>query len=55
MLDRPVVDMTELKDTFDINLEWMPDDREGSGPLGGARVLRAAPAASPSAVRRGLR
>jgi uncharacterized protein (TIGR03435 family) len=39
MLDRPVVDMTELKDTFDINLEWIPDDREGSGPLGGPRVL----------------
>ena len=40
--------MTELKDTFDINLEWIPDDREGGGPLGGAWVLRAAPAASPT-------
>ena len=31
MVDRPVVDMSELKDTFDMKLEWMPDDREGNG------------------------
>jgi uncharacterized protein (TIGR03435 family) len=37
MLDRPVLDMTEVKDTFDMKLEWTPDDREGNG-LGGIRV-----------------
>jgi uncharacterized protein (TIGR03435 family) len=47
MLDRPVLDMTELKGTFDISLEWMPDDREGSGPLGGARVLAGGPGGEP--------
>jgi uncharacterized protein (TIGR03435 family) len=38
MLDRPVVDMTGLKDTYDVKLEWMPDDREGSG-FGGTKGL----------------
>jgi uncharacterized protein (TIGR03435 family) len=30
MLDRPVLDMTELKDNFDMKLEWTPDEREGT-------------------------
>ncbi len=39
MLDRPVLDMTELKDTFDVTLEWTPDDREGN-PFGGKAAVR---------------
>jgi len=27
MLDRPVVDMTEVKGVYDVNLEWSVDDR----------------------------
>ncbi len=37
MLDRPVIDMTELKDTYDMKLEWTPDDREG-GMMGGIKM-----------------
>jgi len=32
MLDRPVVDMTELKGVYDIELEWSADDVNGSEP-----------------------
>jgi uncharacterized protein (TIGR03435 family) len=38
MLDRPVIDATELKDTYDMNLEWTPDEREG-----GMRMLGGIP------------
>ncbi|HEY1497510.1 MAG TPA: TIGR03435 family protein [Candidatus Solibacter sp.] len=38
MLDRPVIDATELKDTYDMNLEWTPDDREG-GMMGGIKMM----------------
>ena len=31
MMDRPVVDLTEIKGTYDVDLEWVPDDREGGG------------------------
>ena len=31
MLDRPVVDLTEMKGTYDVDLEWVPDEREGGG------------------------
>jgi len=34
-LDRPVLDMTGLTKTYDIELAWMPDDREQlRGPMG---------------------
>jgi uncharacterized protein (TIGR03435 family) len=39
MLDRPVLDMTDLKDTYDMKLEWTPDEREG-----GMRMLAGMPA-----------
>jgi len=39
MLDRPVLDMTELKETYDMKLEWTPDEREG-----GMRMLAGMPA-----------
>jgi uncharacterized protein (TIGR03435 family) len=38
MLDRPVIDATELKDTYDLNLEWAPDEREG-----GMRMMAGVP------------
>jgi uncharacterized protein (TIGR03435 family) len=44
MLDRPVVDLSGIKGTYDIDLEWVPDEHESSaltkmrimgGPAGG--------------------
>ena len=36
MMDRPVMDMTELKGTYDVNLEWVADENQpglfGPGP-----------------------
>jgi uncharacterized protein (TIGR03435 family) len=32
MVDRPVVDMTELTGVFDVDLEWSADDTTGSEP-----------------------
>jgi uncharacterized protein (TIGR03435 family) len=29
MMDRPVVDATGIKGTYDLHLEWVPDEREG--------------------------
>ena len=37
MLDRPVVDATELKGTYEIALEWMPDESE-RGMMGAVRM-----------------
>jgi uncharacterized protein (TIGR03435 family) len=31
MLDRPVVDLTEVKGSYYVDLEWVPDEREGGG------------------------
>ena len=40
-MDRPVLDMTELKGNFDIDLDWRPDGQTGGpgflGPGGGGR------------------
>lgn len=44
-MDRPVIDMTEIKGIYDIDLEWMPDENEpapgfglgGPGGPGGER------------------
>ena len=47
MLDRPVVDLTELKGTYDIDLEWVPDEREGGGMM--AKMKAMAEAASTDA------
>jgi uncharacterized protein (TIGR03435 family) len=40
MMDRPVVDLTELKGTYNIDLEWVPDEREG-GVLSKMRIMAA--------------
>jgi uncharacterized protein (TIGR03435 family) len=42
LLDRPVIDQTELTGVFDLKLEWMPDEREGGMP-GGVRVAGGPP------------
>jgi uncharacterized protein (TIGR03435 family) len=44
MLDRPVVDDTALKGTYSIDLEWVPDEREGGGIM--AKMKGMAEAAS---------
>ena len=44
MLDRPVVDLTEIKGTYDVDLEWVPDEREGGGIM--AKMKGMAEAAS---------
>jgi uncharacterized protein (TIGR03435 family) len=38
MLDRPVIDLTEIKGTYDIDLLWSPDGSEGGGGKMGMRV-----------------
>ena len=44
MLDRPVVDDTALKGSYSIDLEWVPDEREGGGIM--AKMKGMAEAAS---------
>ena len=39
MLDRPVVDLTELKGTYEIDLEWVPDEREGGGMMAKMKAM----------------
>src|ERR1700716_3749159 len=36
-MDRPVLDMTELKGNFDIDLDWKPDENQ-PGPFGGGGI-----------------
>ena len=38
MLDRPVVDLSGIKGTYDIDLEWVPDEHE-SGALTKMRIM----------------
>jgi uncharacterized protein (TIGR03435 family) len=47
MLDRPVVDLTELKGTYDIDLEWVPDEREGGGILAKMKAMAEAASVDP--------
>ena len=42
MMDRPVVDSTELKGTYDLDLEWVPDEREGGGMMAKMRAMAGA-------------
>ena len=39
LLDRPVLDATELKGTYEVSLEWTPDEREGGGMMAGMRAM----------------
>jgi len=47
MLDRPVVDSTELKGTYDIDLEWVPDEREGGGMMAKMKAMAEAASTDP--------
>jgi len=47
MLDRPVVDLTELKGTYDIDLEWVPDEREGGGMMAKMKAMAEAASTDP--------
>ena len=47
IMDRPVADLTEIKGTYDIELEWVPDEREGGGMM--AKMKAMAEAASTDA------
>ena len=49
-MDRPVVDLTEIKGTYNVDLEWVPDEREGGGIL--AKMKAMAEAASSRPARR---
>lgn len=40
MMDRPVIDMTESKEIYAIDLEWSPDETENMGKMGMAIGLR---------------
>ncbi len=47
MLDRPVVDLTEMKGTYDVDLEWVPDEREGGGIMAKMKGMAEAASADP--------
>lgn len=47
MMDRPVVNLTELTGTYKIDLEWIPDEREG-GVLSKMKMM-AGPGGAPGA------
>ena len=47
MLDRPVVDLTEIKGTYDIDLEWVPDEREGGGIMAKMKAMAEAASTDP--------
>jgi uncharacterized protein (TIGR03435 family) len=47
MLDRPVVDQTEMKGTYDIDLEWVPDEREGGGMMAKMKAMAEAASGDP--------
>jgi uncharacterized protein (TIGR03435 family) len=39
MTDRPVIDLTELKGTYEFDLQWAPDENEKMGKVGSGMVL----------------
>jgi uncharacterized protein (TIGR03435 family) len=47
MMDRPVVDLTELKGTYDVDLEWVPDEREGGGIMAKMKAMAEAASTDP--------
>jgi uncharacterized protein (TIGR03435 family) len=47
MLDRPVVDLTELKGTYNVDLEWVPDEREGGGLMAKMKAMAEAASTDP--------
>jgi uncharacterized protein (TIGR03435 family) len=47
MLDRPVVDLTEIKGTYNVDLEWVPDEREGGGLMAKMKAMAEAASTDP--------
>jgi len=47
IMDRPVVDLTEIKGSYDIDLEWVPDEREGGGVLAKMKAMAEAASTDP--------
>ena len=46
-LDRPVMDLTEIKGTYNIDLEWVPDEREGGGMMAKMKAMAEAASTDP--------
>ena len=44
MMDRPVVDLTGIQGTYQVDLEWVPDESEGGGMMAKMRGMAAAQA-----------
>jgi len=47
IMDRPVMDLTEIKGTYNIDLEWVPDEREGVGILAKMKAMAEAASTDP--------
>ena len=47
IMDRPVTDLTEIKGTYNIELEWVPDEREGGGILAKMKAMAEAASTDP--------
>ena len=39
MMDRPVVDLTGIQGTYQVDLEWVPDESEGGGMMAKMRGM----------------
>ena len=46
LMDRPVIDLTELKGTYELDLAWAPDENEAMGKLGAGMAMAHAAAGS---------
>jgi uncharacterized protein (TIGR03435 family) len=46
MMDRPVVDLTGIEGTYQVDLEWVSDGSEGAGMMAKMRGMAAAQAAA---------
>ncbi len=47
IMDRPVADLTEIKGTYNIDLEWVPDELEGGGVLAKMKAMAEAASTDP--------
>ncbi len=39
LMDRPVIDLTDLKGTYEIDLSWAPDESERMGKIGAGMMM----------------
>ena len=47
IMDRPVADLTEIKGTYNIDLEWVPDELEGGGVQAKMKAMAEAASTDP--------